>query len=619
LPPQLAARLVLLLLALVSIAVALKGPARSAGSTGEREIWLPAVVWAALAAVVLIANRNLVPRSDGWFHAAVTLQISTRGLPPEDPFFAGLRLLYFWGTHAWAALWLALQPRLSVWTPLVCLNLSGAIATLLGIGLLARRLGATPWGIRMGVLLATLGYAPFAWGWIAGRAVTGQVHGFAEIERRVGAGIGPALGAMGTGLLHLSMVFFGGKFLVLTPFGLGLGIFLAFLIASIEFGIDPSRRTGIALALFIACALFVHAFVGFCCIALAGGWWAWILVNDRFGRRTIVDRAGKTAEEWKRGVSGGDGSADLRIVPRGRRPVLLLLPFAVLAGVLLVSPYLVSILAGKQGQLASGFSLRAVATWLWGGALIVPAGMLWLWRARESSGARLILGLSLLVTVAALTIDPSDNNQSKFFNLLFLMLAAPAGQAWVDSLARLSRARRALVILVLSAATLPTAFLSVWAYVCEPGARMEQDREPASLEREAYEWARKNTPPEAIFVEDSGRRDAAVLAARSVLWGGDAWAKKWGYPAEALMIRSKAVRELLADGGRSSDVDAFLDSLGRPIVIVLRTTDDRGSPAGRSVLPAPASFGPPIYQNAGMTLYLRPTRPLRKAGSSVLR
>ncbi len=38
-------------------------------------------------------------RSDAWFHAAVVAQIEHTGVPPEDPYFAGVQLQYMWFYH----------------------------------------------------------------------------------------------------------------------------------------------------------------------------------------------------------------------------------------------------------------------------------------------------------------------------------------------------------------------------------------------------------------------------------------------------------------------------------------------------------------------------------------
>ncbi len=55
-----------------------------------------------LSLVVLVpplVNPYLAVRSDAWFHAAVEAQVRNLPLPPQDPYYAGLRLQYFWFFH----------------------------------------------------------------------------------------------------------------------------------------------------------------------------------------------------------------------------------------------------------------------------------------------------------------------------------------------------------------------------------------------------------------------------------------------------------------------------------------------------------------------------------------
>ncbi len=546
---------------------------------GERATWIAAIAWTALMAILLLANRNLLPRSDGWFHAAVTDQIARRGLPPEDPFFAGLRLLYFWGAHVWAGLWVGLRPGLGVWTPLVALNLSGALAAVLGVCLLARRLGAGTGGIVASALVATFGYAPFAWVWVALRAIGGEVRGLAEIERLMTGGVTPALQSMSTGLLHFSMVFFGGKFLVLTPFALGLGLFAAFLIALLDLTTRPSGRAAIALSLLTAASLFLHTFVGICCVALSGGAWIWL------GARAAL---------------GKDGSA---------RRVLLPLLLATAGAVAVLAPYLATILEGKGNQLASGFTLKAIATWLWGGALVVPAGIVYLARRGcTDARARTLLVLAALLSAAALAVAPSDNNQSKFMNLLFLLLAAPAGPAWIEWLGRLKSPIRTVAYAAFTAAVGPTVALCLWAYAGERGQTAEGWAYATPLDAQAFTWARENTPQDAIFVEPEGGRLAPVRAGRSVLWGGEIWARKWGYPEDALDLRRRAASELSSGTTTTAEVRRFLAALGREVVVVWwrrRVPDapESGAPARQDGFPRSTEEYVPIYSNADVVFY----------------
>jgi hypothetical protein len=541
--------------------------------------WIAAAVWTLMIAAVLLGNRNLIPRSDGWYHASVVLQIAGRGFPLENPFFAGLPIRYFWGLHAWAALWLGLAPALGVWVPLVALNLAGAFASMLGITLLARRLGAGGAGMGAAALAATAGCAPFAWGWVVARAFGGRMHGPAEIDRLLGHGILPALETMSTGMIHISVLFFGGKFLVLTFFGLGFAAFAAFILAFVDLAASPGFRRGLVLGAVTAAALFIHTVIGLTCLALVVGWAGWA------GLRAAV-------------------FGDRRI-----RHALLPLLAAIAGGIALVLPYIVTVLGGGD-LMRLGFSGSGLITWLWGGALLLPAGSIWLWiRRRRNDAAIEVLGFSVLLSIPALFLVLTGNNQSKYFNLLFYMMSAAAGPAWVSWLRGMSRFRRWAVRGGLVIATVPTVAFAFWAYGHDPGEfefRTNGGADP--LERLAFAWARVNTAPETIFVEESPSIDAPVLAGRSLLYGREGWARQSGYGPVTLRVRKAATVALTAARPLGPEERALVDGLGREIVVVARRRGAETNPGSSwNAIPRSISEGAgpyrAIFSNPAIVLY----------------
>lgn len=542
--PPLAARIVLAAVALAALAAAFRPAAGKDDRDREDRVpWLAAGTWTVLMAALLLGNRWLAPRSDGWFHAAVTLQMSAAAtghpVPPEDPFFAGIRLLYFWGYHAWATLWLAVVPALPVWVPLVSLNLISALAVILGVCLLARRLGAGSRATWAAAAVATLGYAPFAWLWIVVRAATGEVTGVDELRRLLAVGATPPMQVMSTGTLHSSMAFFGDKFLVLTPFAPGLAQFSLLLLVLLDFIARPSVRESAALGLTVAAALFTHSVVGWSAALIAGGWWWWTLVRSR-------------------------GTLALR-------PVLVRLPLVFAAAVVILLPYLAATTIGKQHGLAPGLSGRALGTWLLSGLLIVPLGFTRLWNERtRSEDARHLLVFAVVLSIAGLTIWMPGNNQSKFFNLLFLLLAAPAGLALSDGLERASaRARRALVA-ALALAIVPTVLVSLWAFASERAQYGEPWEHTRALELEGMQWALAHTPPGAVLVDRRFATDLAVRARRGVLSGGERWEHLWSYPAQTTAARRTATVELGALSPASPGTRELIRGLGRPVFVAVR-------------------------------------------------
>ncbi len=540
---------------LVGVALALllvPRPRREARWQAESPVpGVAAALWTVLVTLFLCGNPALAPRSDGWFHAAVSQQIAARGLPPEDPFFAGLPLLYFWGYHVWAALWLAAAPAVSVWTPLLLLNLSGAAAVMIGICLVTRRLGGDGRAMRWTAVLTVAGYAPFAWLQVLGRMVSGEVTGLDEARRLLLNGADGIMLVMMDGMQHSSMVFFGDKFLLPTPFGLGLALFAAWLLLFLDFVRAPSLRTAIALGLVQASAFFLHSVVGWATAGLVAGWWVAAMIRYPRGEREL-------------------GTA------------LFGLPWISAAVLLLLSPYLRATSVGKQDSIGLGFGASAWISLLFGGAAYLAVGVPWLLRrASERGPARELLVLASLLALAGVAVRMPGSNQSKFLNLLFLLLAPAAALGWSGLHDRLAAAPRRLLAAGLALALGPTVALCLWGLATEAGQFAAVWARPSTpAERAGMRWARDHTEPDAVFADPALSLDMTVLATRSAVWG-EGWEKNWGYPAEALAARRRVVDELRRPGPLSPETAAFLREMGREIIVVDRLTapDSTGSSA----------------------------------------
>lgn len=560
---------------LVAVAVALAYAPRAEPPPGsDRGNWMIAGAWTALVAVLLAFNPALLPRADGWFHAAVSLQIAGRGVPPEDPFFAGLPLLYFWGAHAWAALWLTLAPKVAVWAPLASFPLAAALACPLAVVTLAGRLGGSVREQRLAAGFLVAGLAPLAWLLIPGRILTGGVQGNAEVTQLLERGLWPVLAAMDPGTLHASVLFFADKFLIATPFALAVAMAVLFAITLLDLAAQPTLRGALLLGALQAAALWLHAVVGAATLVLAGGWWLAQLArgSDRAARRALV-----------------------------------LAPAALLCAGLLLLPYLTGITAGKQQAIGWGLGGAALRTWLVVGAALVPAGMIGLMRgARNDEAMRLTLFMLAALTAAALLAGLPLGNQSKLFGLLFALLAAPAAIAWSRLAARLPRAGRNAVAVALVVALVPTQLFGWWGAATERGAlHLEWDR-PASVgERAALAWAAGHTPGDAVFVDGSGALDFTVLAARSAVWGGEAWAGNWGYPDQALDARRRAAATLGRGEEPPADVARMLHQLRRPVIVVARRLGDETGAWQRLVTaPGPGSAQVrPLFRNPDLALF----------------
>ncbi len=555
-----AARLIVGVTGLWALAEAfLPLPSRPPAPARSVHLYGPALLWTGAVALLLAGNPFLIEFSDAWFHGAVVERVTQLGVPPEDPFFAGIPLLYFWGYHVWAALVLSLVPGLWVFAPLLVYNLLAAAAVMTGLCLLVFRLGGGPSLAWLTCGLAALGYDPGAWVWPLLRSFTGQVKGGEEISRLLAPGSHPLMQAMRFGTMHSSLVSFSDKFIVLTPFSMAAALFVLFLIAWLRLIERPTARRAAVLGMVQAASLFLHSLAGWAQALAAGLAWWWLLLGSRDGRES--------------------------------RAALLPILLAFTGAFLLLLPYLIETTFGKMGTLRFGMTALALTSLILAGALYVPTGWATLvsWGRSRVAGRELApLGLGL--SLAALLVQLPESNQSKFLNLLFLLLAAPAAWGWQWFWRHMARGARVILVAAAVTAVGPTVVLVAWAKLHESGGAGLVPRSSAA-ERAAFRWAQRSTSPKTVFADQEGGQDLVVLAGRGVIWGGPGYENNWGYPATEVRLRERAVRELAAGDTLDAGVRALLRRLNRPIVVVERRRYQRPGLVGRWSDPDPSRGG----------------------------
>jgi hypothetical protein len=86
-----------------------------------------------------ILNPRLVPSWHGFLHTAITRRFPAPGLIPENPFFAGEPLKYYWFFH-WMGAGVSRALGVDPLTALRLLVLLGLVLLTLAAGLIGRRL-----------------------------------------------------------------------------------------------------------------------------------------------------------------------------------------------------------------------------------------------------------------------------------------------------------------------------------------------------------------------------------------------------------------------------------------------------------------------------------------------
>lgn len=531
--------------------------------------------WLAALLGVLVVLTAFLPmtrewwrvRSDAWFHAAVVAQIADFGIPPQDPYFAGMPLQYMWLYHV-LVLVIARGLAMDPFRVMALIN----IQALLGLGVaawqlcgvfrrsIAHRMGATA--------MVLLGFNAAFWVFLPlklAKALTGDVRGWSEIKRTyslIPFNYDHACQFMN---VYYNQEFFLDKFMVATAFGLSLALLVAGWYAASEY--LRTRRVAplVVLAGSLVGMLGFHTFVGFVMLV---------------------------------GVFGG---VILAWLLRGRdafptRHALILLAVS-LACFLVMGPYLYEIMHLKEKEQVFPFSVSLQKT---GGILVSCAFALAivllrrpLLRERAPSTRFFLLGALSVTAFCLLVTLPGPNTYDKLGYFVFLPLAIVAGIGLADMwLERGARARRVLAAWIV-AFMLPVNAIAFAACFATPDeAAITADEARLSL------WLRDHTPRNALMIDDDDRVVFLVTVPRRYIWGRMSYAQQWGYPKLEMARRLHMRRNLYSPG----EIDATtLDVLGRcddPVYAVVRPQHERA----HAVIVARPDLFPPVYSDGGYTI-----------------
>ena len=440
------------------------------------------LLWLLLLAVLVLLPHALRPwvrmRSDAVFHTAVSLEIAARGVPPGDPYFAGLPLNYIWFYHALLAVW-SEAAGVAAWDLGGLLNAFWFVSLGGAVYALSRRAGRPGREAFFAALFVPMGldalfYLGFAVKLL--RAFTGETAGAEELRRLFS----------------------------LRPFTLEQTWFFTSLSGS-----PPAFLNKYLVMTALGGAVAALAWLGEGLVA-----WA----RDRRGpvrRFAWVAATAFALWMWHPGVAGaatlGTALAGVLLLIRPGPVPRRLVSWGAAAfacGSALAAPLLMHSVARAEGPFPIGWSPA------WPGILIgstaaLLLGLPALLRLPAMRGARVFQALAAGMMIGALwTVLPPPNTGDKMSLVFYLFPAVAAGWTlarWWRALRR--RGRGALAWILLLALCLPINGLYLAAYLFEKGP------EPLSKdERDLYGWLAERAPGEAVVLDSQERADVLVLA-----------------------------------------------------------------------------------------------------------
>ncbi len=542
------------------------GDGTAAGDDEE----IPAAAWLvgllALAAVALILLPEPWRRSnsDAWFHTAVVFEMARAGVPPQDPYFAGLTLQYFWFYHA-VVLGLGAAAGLSPPDAMTLLNLAAALLTPPAASRVARALGFSPAAGTWAGVLVLLGMGGLSWLFFPLKLVgvlIGDVRGYQALHDIISLGATNPSNTSRLVQFLSSSSFMMRKYVIGTAVPWSLLLVLVAADAALRFVRDLRPADAALLVAAGAGAFLFHVVLGGALIA---------------------------------GLAAGAGI--LFLAGRGMRGRALGVAVLAAAALALCLPYLLTLVGGRGGAsaLPFGLSLRlwvSIPFTLAGVALLsVPA-----WRRLARAGtpaARLYMAWFAAVTLYALIARlPGANQYDKPPILIYLPLSLAAGMAvpgiW-RALAGRPRTRVAFALLLVLF-LLPENAFRWWGFYGEAAP-------PAltAAEHDLYSWVRDDTPRDAVFVDSADRMEVVVRGPRRQYWGIPAYAEQWGYDPAEMALR-QAVRDSVYASGRIGPAGkADLASLHAPVYVIVRDEDTPG--AADRLLALPRRYRPLFHED----------------------
>ena len=520
-----------------------------AGTPGS---WLPwALGFAALLALVPLLNRWFLVRADSWFHAGLVWEIVLRGIPPENPAFAGPPGSYMWFYHVFIALLTGTGGN-----PFVVMAILNVVDGFLLVAMV-HRVGFLLWrddrAAAGGVALTLMGLnagAWLLWPLTLIKAFTGDVRGWPEVLRQFGTiqiQSEEVIFSLGAPFAH--MVNLLDKFTLGTALNYAWVLLLLYLWGALSW-FDGGRRTHVVWAALATLGLFLfHGVVALSAVpALSVTMLAALALRRRW--------------QW---------------LPTGRRLAALLAATAV--GMVLGLPYLVTVsrgwAPGRSGLHHQYLRPGLVMPW----TLVTSLGVV-LWLARRplarafrerSPGPVIVAMFAAAMTLFALVVHLPIDNESKFVFQILFAVALLGGVEFFPWLSRLTTRHGPWVAAtVFGLLFLVGPALTVTGFVSDRNGWASPRCRTSPREERLYEWIQVRTETDAVFVDDQYSDLIMAHGRRPLYLGSPFGPEQFSFPLQEFLLRRAVMADVYGPGGDLARDAEALGSLRRPAYLLYR-------------------------------------------------
>lgn len=560
-------------------------------------IWaVPLTVAAAWMLLVWSVHRGS-PRTlvsfHGLLHAAIVEQLSVDGapVPPENPFYAGHPVAYYWFFH-WLAAQLVRLFGFNVFYAMEALILFGTgTLAIAGVALGRKLYGSTLAGVLIGYLIMA-GTNPLGVVFALYKVARNGLHLLNDDPNHLWGVVHPVYSVIrynDFGGLYGPLLNF---FLNMTSRPAALGGLLFTILCFYWAWRSEQVKSWVLLGIAVALTTAFSPIIGI----TAGG----ALVAGMLGTR-LLDR-------W---------SASAETLPI--KPITILsASLALVAGILAALPVYYHLVFGPSASqvqflLFSADGIRQLLTVMLSVLPLLAIALWGLFRAPQDRRAFLVVlvlsGLVLLGMSVSLSLQAG--NQSNMFHAAVVLLAVPAaGAALRNRTASGSDATSPRRAALMGVIFLPTLLTLLTAYVFRSPVpvsfeksylqRNAQDSELALL----YQWARAETDPRSVFIIDP--RDRVAVCGNTVefpaMTGRAIFTEHFRhyivepYPDHRMRF-DMAVR--LISGDTPSPTDrAYIAELSRPVYLVSHHSEE-----AEQMDRVPSVYGQPVFSEGDFAVF----------------
>jgi len=556
----------------------------------SHSVFFVSISYGLLILISYLMNDFLLIRSDAWYHAAVVEEIINRGIPPNEPFLGDFSIQYMWFYHLFQACWIK-QSGLSTFWSMGTFNIINAIVFPYLVMRYISFFTTKKHVILFVTLISIAGLQSASWIlWPVqlARSFIGEVTGMAEVKRILantninGAEVVKFLTPPATWQVQ-----FIDKFLTITVFNYSLNLFLSCIIMVLSRDLlkNARYRTGAIIFTIVLGTSLFHVVTGIVLIASIIGSIILIFLINRFVSQNI---------HYYRGYT--------------------FILITALLNACIVLPYLFSIISTGNGSGQGSFIAKTLHFGI-RNILTIFSPLIILFFPARAAFKKLFSGtdyrsviLSFLIIclgILCFFINIGVVGEKKLVFLLFLLVGPLIFIQIIKKINNYKGFKKwSLIGLVMILFLFPPFLIFRGFIIDEPNNKIESTRYYISdKEKDFYKWIRKNTPVDAVIVENNIYHLSPVYSGRRNLYSWHHVITNRNFRGEKLQKYRNIQISLFGKNDIPKSVISYMNDFDHPLYIAVRNEDFESCPWLKERFSGKSEFFEKVHSSGGIYLY----------------